>query len=293
MNSSPLKSQLDSPLRFEASSAALKTTISADQFSKIYRESVNEVIARLPSDWSAIAKHNVWWRKGRFDASQYLRDSERRYAKVLKLLPQTRGARILDVGGFLSAFPLTLRKLEYEVTIAEKFDYYGNALDGIVQLLADSDVAVIDKDFTEPSDMCSLRATFDAVTCMAVAEHLAHSPRELIENIHSVLRPGGDFAFEVPNLAFWPRRYSFFFKGNTVLAPIEDVYHSAIPFTGHHREYTIEDALYIIKQGDFKIMNEYFYNYGINTHNIWQLIKYAPAFLFRECAGVILIHARK
>lgn len=247
----------------------------------------------MPADWSAISKHNVGWRKERFDASQYLRDSERRYAKVLKLLPQTQGARILDVGGFLAAFPLTLRRLGYEVTIAEKFDYYGNALDGIAQLLADNDVTVIDKDFTESSDMGSLRDTFDGVTCMAVAEHLAHSPRDLIENIHSVLRPGGDFAFEVPNLAFWPRRYSFFFKGNTVLAPMDDVYHSAIPFTGHHREYTIDDARYVIKQGKFEIVDEYFFNYGINTRNVWHIIKYAPAFLFREWAGMILIHARK
>jgi 2-polyprenyl-3-methyl-5-hydroxy-6-metoxy-1,4-benzoquinol methylase len=271
----------------------LKAAFSANHFTKIYRDSVDEVIARMPADWSAISKHNVGWRKERFDASQYLRDSERRYAKVLKLLPQTQGARILDVGGFLAAFPLTLRRLGYEVTIAEKFDYYGNALDGIAQLLADNDVTVIDKDFTESSDMGSLRDTFDGVTCMAVAEHLAHSPRDLIENIHSVLRPGGDFAFEVPNLAFWPRRYSFFFKGNTVLAPMDDVYHSAIPFTGHHREYTIDDARYVIKQGKFEIVDEYFFNYGINTRNVWHIIKYAPAFLFREWAGMILIHARK
>jgi hypothetical protein len=102
---------------------------------------------------------------------------------------------------------------------------------------------------------------------MAVAEHLAHSPRILIENIHSVLRPDGVFAFEVPNLAFWPRRYSFFFKGNTVLAPIGDVYHSAIPITGHHREYTIDDARYVLKQGGFKIVGEQFFNYGIGFSN--------------------------
>ena len=93
---------------------------------------------------------------------------------------------------------------------------------------------------------------------MAVAEHLAHSPRYLIENIYSVLRIGGVFAFEVPNLAFWPRRYSFFVKGNTVLAPIADVYHSAIPFTGHHREYTIDDARYVMNQGKFTIVSEHF-----------------------------------
>lgn len=277
----------------KATSPTLKVALSANQFSIIYRESVKEVIARLPTDWSAISKHNAGWSKNRFDASQYLRDSERRYAMVLKLLPQLHGTRILDVGGFLAAFPLTLSRLGYEVSIAEKFDYYGGALDGIAQLLADNDIKIIDKDFTEPSDMDNLRSTFDVVTCMAVAEHLAHSPRGLMENIHLVLKPGSDLAFEVPNLAYWPRRYSFFFKGNTVLAPIEDLYYSASPFTGHHREYTIDDARYVMKQSEFKIVGEYFFNYGITMRNVWQIIKYLPAFLFKEWAGVILIHARK
>ena len=164
MNNISSHSGLSSPPNSDNSIGSIKKMLSTLDFQKIYRETVDEVIARMPSDWSAIAKHNVGWRKGSFDARQYLLDSELRYLKVLKLLPKTSGTRILDVGGFLAAFPLTLRRLGYDVTIAEKFDYYDKALDGIAQLLTDNNVSIIDADFTEKSEMDKLKDTFDVVT---------------------------------------------------------------------------------------------------------------------------------
>lgn len=263
-----------------------------ESFSAAYRDAVDEIISLVPNDLSAIAKHNLGWMD--FDHKQYLLNSEVRYLKVAQILISSNTNSILDVGGFMAAFPLALKRLGFKVSIAEKFGYYGHALDGIAAHLMANGVEVIDMDFTESgNNMSELSSEYDAVTCMAVAEHLAHTPRYLLENIMQCLKPGGTFIFEVPNLAFCPRRYSFFFKGNSVLSPISDVYHSAIPFTGHHREYTLDDARYVVNEAGFRIVSEQTFNYSINSGSLLEKIKYAPAFLFKEWAELILLHCQK
>jgi len=268
--------------------------IERSAFESLYQAAVGEVMARMPDDWSAFAKHNIGWRKGHFDAEGYLRASVERYWRVYGILVSAGAQRMLDVGGFLAAFPLTMRRLGMDVAIAERYDYYGTAIDAIASHVRANGVEVIDMDFTEPAaDLAPVRGRFDAVTCMAVAEHLAHSPRTLMENIGAALAPGGTLAFEVPNLAFWPKRYAFLVRGETVHAPMAEVYHSAVPYTGHHREYTFADARYVVQEAGFEIVDEQGFNYGFDTRRLFNRIKYAPAFLARTWSEVILLRCRK
>jgi 2-polyprenyl-3-methyl-5-hydroxy-6-metoxy-1,4-benzoquinol methylase len=268
--------------------------IDRGRFDGLYQTAVGEVMERMPDDWSAFAKHNAGWRKGHFDAEAYLRASVERYWRVYRILAAEGARSVLDVGGFLAAFPLTLRRLGLEVAIAERYDYYGTAIDAIAGHVRANGVTVIDLDFTDPaSDVGGARERYDAVTCMAVAEHLAHSPRTLMENLRASLRPGGALAFEVPNLAFWPKRYAFLVRGETVHAPIAEVYHSAVPYTGHHREYTFADARYVVHEAGFEIVAESGFNYGFDTRRLRDRLKYAPALLAKTWAEVILLHCRK
>lgn len=263
-------------------------------FGEFYRRAVAEILACMPEDWSAFSRHNIGWRKGNFDAEAYLHASEARYWRTFQALASDDVRCVLDVGGFLAAFPLTLRRLGLEVAIAERFDYYGTAIDAIADHIRANGIEVIDMDFADPAPgIAAVADRFDGVSCMAVAEHLAHSPRPLIENIRAALRPGGTFVFEVPNLAFWPKRFAFLTRGETVLAPISEVYHSAVPFTGHHREYTFADARYVVREGGFEIVAETGFNYGFDTGSVFNRFKYLPAFLFKEWAEVILLHCRR
>lgn len=272
----------------------MNTAISDSDFSAVYREAVREITARIPADQSAFARHNIGWRSGRFDPASYLLDSETRYRRALFALRTARAAKVLDVGGFLAAFPLALSRLGFTVCLAEKFGYYDHALDRVADHLKSNGVQVMDADFTEPQSATgAVLQQFDAVTCMAVAEHLAHTPRHLLENIWSALRPGGALVFEVPNLAYWPRRFSFFVRGTTVHPPMDEVYYSAVPFTGHHREYTLADARYVVAQPGFEVVSEETFNYSIGGGSLWNRLKYAPAFLLKEWAEVILLHCRK
>lgn len=269
-----------------------RPNVSEERFLETYRQAVGEIVDLIPVDLSAIAKHNLGW--GSFGFDQYLRNSEARYTRALRAIRGSGGRCILDVGGFLAAFPLALQRCGYQVAIAEKFDYYGGALDSIAGCLRRNGIEVIDADFTEAGcDLAAVQARFDCATCMAVAEHLANTPRPLLENIRSALKPDGGLIFEVPNLAFWPRRFSFFFRGYTVLSPIEHVYHSAIPFTGHHREYTLADARYVVREAGFSIVSEETFNYSIDATKPLQVLKYLPAFIFKECPEVILLDCRK
>lgn len=268
--------------------------IERKRFEVVYRQCAAEVLERMPEDWSAFSSHNLGWRKDRFDAAEYLRMSCERYWRAYRILAAAGAQRVLDVGGFLAAFPLALARLGLAVTIAERYDYYGTAFDAIAAHARANGVRVIDADFSaEVADRASILERFEAVTCMAVAEHLAHSPRILMENIQAALRPGGSLVFEVPNLAFWPKRYALFARGTSVLAPISEVYHSEVPFTGHHREYTISEARYVVGEAGLEVVDEETFNYGSDTRGIWNRLKYAPAFLFKEWAEVILLHCRK
>ncbi len=269
-------------------------TVSRSEFSSVYQNCVEEMNQRLPADWSALARHNPGWRKERFDAKSYLVTSEIRYWHALRLITAPDIRSVLDVGGFLGAFPLTLKRLGYDVAIAEKYGYYGNAMERIAGHLRANGVKVIDADFSEPDGAPrALVGRVDAVTCMAVAEHIAHSPRALMQNIRAALRAGGRLVFEVPNVAYWPKRYAFFFRGETVHSPIDDVYHSAVPFTGHHREYTLHDARYVVIQSGFEVAEELTFNYTAQRDRPWQVLKYLPAFLLREWAEVIMLGCRK
>jgi 2-polyprenyl-3-methyl-5-hydroxy-6-metoxy-1,4-benzoquinol methylase len=264
------------------------------RFDALYQHCVKEVMERMPDDWSAFARHNVGWRKDRFDAEGYLRMSAERYWRAYRILAAADAHSVLDVGGFLAAFPLSLARLGFEVSIAERYEYYGTAIDRIAGHARANGVRVIDMDFTAAlADGAAVFERFDAVTCMAVAEHLAHSPRVLMENIRAALKAGGALAFEVPNLAFWPKRYAFLVRGESVLAPISDVYRSGVPFTGHHREYTISDARYVVGEAGLEVVQEETFNYGFDTRRLWNRLKYAPAFLLKEWAEVILLHCRK
>jgi hypothetical protein len=104
---------------------------------------------------------------------------------------------------------------------------------------------------------------------------------------------GGALVFEVPNLAYWPKRFAFFVRGETVHAPIDEVYHSAVPFTGHHREYTLHDARYVVRHSGFEISEELAFNYTVQRNRPLQLLKYLPAFLFNEWAEVFMLGCHK
>jgi SAM-dependent methyltransferase len=244
--------------------------------------------AMSDADRRSLSAHNAGW------LTADLEESKRRYVNAFRLLrPHLRpSAHILDVGGFFAAFPLTLRALGYRVSLAEKFEYYGSALAGVVRLASANGVEVRDKDFCmEP---IAPGGTYDIVSCMAVAEHLADSPRLLMENIRGAMTEEGRLLFEVPNMVSWVNRWNLF-RGRNFMPSIEVIYDSASPFTGHHHEYTPQDVRALMSRSELAIERlEYFNCYydGISGVRGWLEWRLVPA-LFPASRDSIMALCRK
>jgi 2-polyprenyl-3-methyl-5-hydroxy-6-metoxy-1,4-benzoquinol methylase len=235
------------------------------EFRVNYRLAVEEVLALIkPNAQSVIARHNPGWAPGNSDLAAYLWASERRYVAALALHLRTIGAAgapasVLDVGGFLGAFPLALARLDVRVTLSERYDYYYGAFDPIRDLLINAGVTVWDADFSQPLHEPPPE-DYALVTNMAMLEHIAHSPKPLMDNLRNCVAPGGQLILEVPNVAYWPTRLRAL-GGGSVLPPLADVYGAKEPFTGHHREYTAAELEDLLAWSGFRLRELVTHNY--------------------------------
>lgn len=88
---------------------------------------------------------------------------------------------------------------------------------------------------------------FDAITCLSVLEHI-YDPYFIISEVHRVLRKGGVFILEVPNIAWLPRRISLIF-GNLPETSNDDGWDG-----GHLHSFTVGSLRDFLVTHGFKIM---------------------------------------
>jgi 2-polyprenyl-3-methyl-5-hydroxy-6-metoxy-1,4-benzoquinol methylase len=276
--------------------------ISRERFATEYRRAVQEVMPFVTvENQKLIAEHNAGWHPDSFRFDAYLVLSERRYLRVidgLNRLGRESGASpaVLDVGGFLGAFPLALARVGADVTLSEEYGYYGNAFDDLAEHLTGAGVTVWPADFTQPLKDPPPRR-FDLVTAMAILEHLPNSPRVLMDNVYGCVAPDGLAAIEVPNIAYWPNRVRAL-KGESVHQPFGGYYASAVPFTGHHREYTAAELRQLLDWTGFDVASLECFNYTLDvralsgTELLRTLIFMWPALLVESCREAILAMAR-
>jgi 2-polyprenyl-3-methyl-5-hydroxy-6-metoxy-1,4-benzoquinol methylase len=232
-------------------------------FRLAYRLAVTAVLPFFDRERLAkVGIHNPGWHPDRFDVGAYLRASEDRYAHVLRLYARCGGRprpRVLEVGGFFGAFPLALARLGLAVTLSEKYAYYYGAFDDLRDFLEGEGIDVWDEDLTEALDP-PRPERFDLVTSLALLEHLASTPRPLMDNLRDLLADDGALLIEVPNIAYWPKRLKALL-GESVHPLLRDVYDAAIPFTGHHREYTAAELRELIGWSGLEVRELTAYNY--------------------------------
>src|SRR5271166_160716 len=240
-------------------------------FTDAYMRSVDDVMRFVtPERQAVIATHNVSLAPGLFDLGLYLRASVRRYGELVRLVNAHArhgpdGVRALEVGGFLGAYPLALARLGIPVTLVEHYGYYHGAFDDLAAYLGSAGVEIWDADFTKALDTPASRYTL--VTNMAMLEHLADSPKVLMDNLALATDEHGLLVVEVPNIAYYPKRRQAL-MGRSIHAELAAVYRSAVPYTGHHREYTRRDRLRAL------------------TVDLW------PTYLFPDCRELITAIAR-
>jgi 2-polyprenyl-3-methyl-5-hydroxy-6-metoxy-1,4-benzoquinol methylase len=268
--------------------------VSFAQFDKIYLEAVQRVFAH----WNAkmqetLAKHCYGWHPTLFNFENYLKlSSQRFYRAYTAFSANGLNQRICDVGGFWGVFPITLKMIGFEVVMTESLQYYGSTFDDLFGVVEKSGVSFIDYDPFEP-DSC-LAEEFDVVTVMAVLEHYPHSLRPFMENVIRLMKADGRLYLEVPNIAYWPKRVGLM-RGNTPQAQLADIYRSAVPFIGHHHEFTIAELRELARLSGLRILSEDFFNYSNGMAAKWKTAIRFPiqslAFQFmkdtRECLAIL------
>jgi SAM-dependent methyltransferase len=243
--------------------------IDVNAFAAAYRQAVDDVMRFItPEHQVLMARHNPDLHPDSYDIRNYLALSEKRYVPAVEMINRHhRGdARptVLDVGGFLASFPLALARVGVPTTLSEKYGYYYGAFDDLRDYLVDNGVSVLDLDLTDPGETLPSQQ-FDVVTNMAMIEHLAHGPKDLLENIHKLVADDGHFVIEVPNITYWPTRINFL-RGRSVHPHVRFVYRSETPFMGHHREYTRDEVADVLDWSGYDVSELITLNYSWDYH---------------------------
>lgn len=231
-------------------------TVDVSTFREAYSRSVEDVLRFWnPRMQECIAVHNRGWAADAYDFANYLRGSDIRYWSAFKALATRSSAdlgSICDVGGFWGVWPITLARLGIDVTMTESLQYYDDAFSSLFQYIGSQGVHVVD--FDPFADAAAVSNTglgpFDAVSMIAVLEHYPHSLRTPLDRVRSLLKPGGAFFIEVPNIAYWPRRVALL-QGESPLVPASTIYQSDSPFTGHHHEFTVSELTEVLRLAGF------------------------------------------
>lgn len=263
-------------------------------FDEVYQDCVGKVFAHWNVEMqSQLALHCYAWRPEVFDFRNYLEVSSLRFHKAYSALASAgTKQRVCDVGGFWGVFPMTLNALGFEVAMTESLQYYGETFKPLFAAIQRSGVAIVDYDPFEPK--AELNEKFDVVTVMAVLEHYPYSLKTFMDKVTLLLKPEGRLYLEVPNIAYWPKRVGLM-RGQTPQAQLSDIYRSAVPFIGHHHEFTIGELRELASLSGLRVVSESFYNYSDASRAKWKSLLRFPirslAFSLlkdsRECLAIL------
>ncbi len=194
-------------------------------------------------------------------SAQYRVDFDR-YAITIGMLmdiENIKEKRVLDIGTGIGILPVALRILgvhangmEYFVFPESGNDMFGRKeIDTLKTVWAQHKVEVICHDATgtttpPPSSQA------DIVVSEAAIEHLK-GPRRFLEQCNELLTPGGHLLISTPNSATLLQRLRFL-AGRSPNWPIAEFFDAGESFTGHWREYTLDELTYMIRASNFTIL---------------------------------------
>jgi 2-polyprenyl-3-methyl-5-hydroxy-6-metoxy-1,4-benzoquinol methylase len=265
-------------------------------FVREYRRALSEIFEYwTPEMQRQMAVHCQGWAPGNFDFKAYLEASAARFGRVYSALTAhgSPGCSVCDIGGFWGVLPTVLHRLGFKVAMTEALAYYDECFTPLFDFVRRQGVEIIDYDPFGAAPFPAA-ATFDWVTVLAVIEHYPHSLKDFMRNVSSIAADGGRYYFEVPNIAFWPKRLGLL-RGHTPLPPLSQIYLSEVPFIGHHHEFTMAELQELMTLAGLSATETLTYNYSpgaVLTLQGW-LTRPLASFMYaafpttRECLAVI------
>lgn len=198
------------------------------------------------------------------DWSNYLRCSEARMAHAAALLHRQgiKAGRLLDYGAYFGNFSLMFTELGFSVDAVDSYRAYAPSLDTIGAMFANHGIGAID--FADVGrDLAGVASdTYDVVLCMGVIEHVPHTPRLLLGALNRVLKTGGILVIDTPNLVHLANRQKIA-RGESIMPPIAIQYPAEVPFEGHHREYTVDEVVWMAEALGHDVIGVDLFNYSV------------------------------
>jgi 2-polyprenyl-3-methyl-5-hydroxy-6-metoxy-1,4-benzoquinol methylase len=213
-----------------------------------------------PVDLTPLSRHSPAL-KG-YDWTGYIRCSVARVVHVQRALRNhaAPGGRVLDFGAYFGNFAMALAGAGYAVEAADSYRSYGEVFAPCTAMMRAAGITVHDSG-DSGAGLASLTGRYDAVVCAGVLEHIPHTPRLLLANLTTLLRPGGVLVLDTPNLAYLYHRLALL-EGRSVFAPIEGQFHTELPFEGHHREYTMREVEWMLNETGHDVLGMETFNYS-------------------------------
>ena len=153
-------------------------------------------------------------------------------------------ARILDCGAYFGNFSLMLADAGYRVDAADSYARYAPAFDASIRTMRDRGVMVRELDDVLGNPAAG---AYDAVLAMGVIEHVPHTPRPFLTTLNQTIKRGGWLVLDTPNLAYLYNRLRLE-RGESIFCPLPAQWTTALPFEGHHREYTVGEVSWMLAQ---------------------------------------------
>lgn len=166
------------------------------------------------------------------------------------------GLKLLDVGCGPMDKTAILQSMGYECSAADDlrdpWHLLGDNRDRIIDFANSVGINFCmqeENDYTTPFQ----REYFDIVTSIAVIEHLHDSPRLILNDMGSYLKPEGYLVVVMPNSVNLRKRLSVLL-GKTNYNPVQEMYYSLGQYRGHVREYTLDETQFICRAAGFKVV---------------------------------------
>lgn len=205
---------------------------------------------------------------------EYFLVHRERYAASLELLPAARpGQRLLELGASFHHMTPALEAKGWTVTCADRWPGEARKVSSVARPGAGTRSWEVDN-FDLEGAFPYPDATFDAVVCCEILEHLAVDPMRMLAEVNRVLAPGGLLLLTTPNVASA--------KGVASLLAGESpwVFGQFVPGGGpgdrHSREYTADEIPALLRAAGFETA-------ALETRNAWW--KDRDAVLARLVAG--------
>jgi SAM-dependent methyltransferase len=196
--------------------------------------------------------------------AKYFRQNTIRVYHAVDLLRSSEitGKSVLEIGSLFGTFAVPLRRLGYDVTAVDRYDHFRNAMPGHIDYMKSIGIRVVETDEDNEARVVASLGEFDIVICMAVIEHIPHTPKYFLQMLAEHVCKQGILLIDTPNVArYWNRKAIS--EGRSPYQNIDSQFNSKIPFEGHHREYTLVELIWMVSQIGFHDVKHRQFDYNI------------------------------